>query len=265
MKKYSEEVKAFIAENVAGMPTKNLVELVNAEFGTDFTESKMKSYKTNHKLKSGIGQGKPAGLPTKLYPGEVKDFIHENYKGVSYKGMADLLNKTFGTSYTKNQMQAYYKNHKLNSGLKGYFKKGHIPFNKGKKGLHQGGEATQFKPGHKPANWMPVGSERINADGYVDIKIQDGKLQKNWKQKHLLLWEEAHGPVPDNHVVLFADGDCLNVTLDNLMLISRSELVVMNKRGLIAQDPDLTKMGKVVADVILKIGDRKKRRKGKTP
>ena len=36
----------------------------------------------------------------------------------------------------------------------------------------------------------------------------------------------------------------------------------MNKRGLIAGDPDLTRMGKVVADVILKIGERKKRRRG---
>ena len=35
--KYSEDVRAFIAENVAGMTTEALVELVNAEFGTDFT------------------------------------------------------------------------------------------------------------------------------------------------------------------------------------------------------------------------------------
>ncbi len=259
--KYAKEVRSFIADNVAGMPTKNLVELVNAKFSADFTKSKMRSYKKNYKLKSGIGQGKPAGLPTKLYSEEVKKFISEHYVGVGHQAMADLLNQTFGTGYTKGQMKAYYGGFKLDSGLKGYFKKGHVPFNKGMKGLNIGGEETQYKPGHKPANWVPVGSERVNADGYVDIKIQDGKLQKNWKSKHIIIWEEAYGPVPEGHVVIFADGDKLNITLENLLLISRRELAVMNKRGLIARDPDLTRTGKVVADVILKIGERKKRRR----
>ena len=259
--KYSKEVRSFIAENAAGMTTTDLVELVNTELGTDFTESKMRAFKKNHKLKSGIGSGTPAGLPTKLYPEKVRNFISENCVGVGHQAMADLLNKTFGASYTKEQMKDYYYRFKLNSGLKGYFKKGHIPFNKGMKGLSQGGEQTQFKKGNKPANWMPVGSERVNADGYIDVKIQDGKLQKNWKAKHIILWEEAHEPVPEGHVVIFADGDKLNVTLENLLLISRKELAVMNKRGLIAGDPDLTRMGKVVANVILKIGERKKRRR----
>ena len=261
--KYSKEVRAFIAENVAGMPTRDLVELVNDEFNTDFTESKMKSYKTNHKLKSGIGQGIPAGLPTKLYPDEVRKFIQVNYVGTGHQAMADLLNQAFGTSYTKDQMKAYYARFKLDSGLKGYFQKGHVPFNKGMKGLQQGGEETQFKPGHKPVNWVPVGSERINADGYVDVKIQDGKLQKNWKPKHIIIWEKANGPVPDGHVLIFADGDRLNVTLDNLILVSRRELAVMNRRGLISQDSALTKTGVLVADVLLRIGERKKSREKK--
>ena len=262
MKKYPNEVKAFIAENVKGMTAKGLAELVNVEFGTDFTESKMRAYKSNHKLKSGIGQGIPAGIPTKLYPEKVRKFILERYTGVGHQAMADLLNQTFGTGYTKEQMKAYYARFKLDSGLRGYFKKGHTPFNKGMKGLSQGGEQTQFKKGNKPANWMPVGSERVNADGYVDIKIQDGKLQKNWKAKHIIIWEETYGPVPEGHVVIFADGNKLNVALENLLLISRRELAVMNKRGLIVGDPDLTRMGKVVANVILKIGERKKRRRG---
>ena len=259
-RKYGQELIDFIAENVTGMTTKELVDLVNTKFGTDFTESKMKSYKTNHGLKSGIGCGVPAGKPTKLYPEEVRKFISENYTGVGHQAMADMLNKAFGTSYTKDQMKAYYARFKLDSGLRGYFPKGHIPSNKGKKGhSYPGMKATQFKPGDKAHNWVPVGSERVNADGYVDVKIQDGKLQKNWRAKHILVWEEANGPVPKNHVVIFADGNKLNVTIGNLMLISRSKLLVMNRRGLVSKDADLTRTGAIVADVYLKIGERKKK------
>ena len=138
MKRYPEEVHKFIAENVQGRTTKELVELVNAKFGPIITESKMKSYKTNHKLKSGTPCGLPAGRPTELYPAEIKKFIEENHKGVGPKEMAELLNKTFGTSYTKEQLKSYYGNHKISSGLTGYFKTGHTPANKGKKGYqHQ--------------------------------------------------------------------------------------------------------------------------------
>ena len=68
MKKYSPEVHKFIVENVKGTTTKDLAELVNARFGTDFTESKMKAYKGNNKLKSGTRCGLPAGAPSKQFP-----------------------------------------------------------------------------------------------------------------------------------------------------------------------------------------------------
>ena len=259
MKRYTAEIKAFIADNVVGITTKDLTELVNRRFGANFTESKMMSFKKNHKLRSGMPGGLPAGFPTKLYPEEVKRFIAEHYVGTSWQVMTDLLNQTFGTNYTKNQIRAYYKNNRLDSGLKGHFKKGGVPWNKGTKGLQQGGEETQFKPGNRSANWVPVGSERVNSDGYADVKIQDGKLQKNWKCKHRIIWEEANGPVPKGHVIIFADSNRLNVSLDNLILITQKELSVLNKKGLIKNDPELTKTGVVVANLLLKIGERRKR------
>ncbi|MEN6487843.1 MAG: HNH endonuclease [Smithella sp.] len=66
--------------------------------------------------------------------------------------------------------------------------------------------ATQFKKGNKPANWVPIGTERTNRDGYVEVKIADGRLNKNWKAKHIFIWETANGPVPKGHVVIFGDG-----------------------------------------------------------
>lgn len=256
MRKYSDEVKDFIEENVKGRTTKDLMELVNAKFGTDFTESKMKVYKTNNKLKSGTPLGLPAGRATDLYSEEIIQFIAENHAGIGPREMTNLLNETFGTNYTNTQLKAYYGNRKLDSGLKGYFSKGHVPANKGVKGMG-GWEPTQFKEGHRPANWVPIGSERVNGDGYVDVKVLDGQKQKNWKGKHICIWEDHHGPVPEGYAVIFGDGDRRNFDVDNLIAVSKGQLATLNRKGLIQKDADLTRTAIAVVDIIQKISERK--------
>ena len=67
--------------------------------------------------------------------------------------------------------------------------------------------------------------------------------------------------MPKGHCLMFADGNPMNVTLDNLMLITRAELAVMNKFRLITEDAELNRTGLVLAKVIRKATERK--RKGK--
>lgn len=196
-----------------------------------------------------------------IFTPEQAAFIRHHVKGRTNQELTDMVNERFGLSLKTSQIAAYKKNHKLSSGLTGRFEKGHTPFNKGKKGTFHGGpaaEAHQFPKGHKAWNWMPIGSERVNADGYVDVKVDDGKKQKNWKGKHILIWEQHHGPVPKGHVVIFGDGDNRNFDPDNLVLISRAQLALMNKHGLIQNDADLTRTGAIVADLHIKIGQRKR-------
>lgn len=256
-KKYSPEIHKFIAENVQGRTTKELVKLVNEKFGPIFTESKMKSYKTNHRLKSGTLRGLPAEKPTKLFPKEIKDFIEKNHDGIGPKDMTELLNKTFGTKYTYEQMKSYYKNHKLNSGLTGCFEKGHVPWNKGLKGIKTGGIQTQFKKGHIPYNRLPINSERISKDGYVYVKVQDGHLNKNWKLKHVLIWEQKNGPLPKGHAVIFGDGNNSNFDINNLILVTRRQLLTLNRKNLIQKDADLTRTAVIITDLYHKISARK--------
>ncbi|WP_371374439.1 HNH endonuclease signature motif containing protein [Sporomusa aerivorans] len=200
----------------------------------------------------------------KKYTAEQIAYIAANIEGRSYPELTDMFNQQFGLEIKAKAMISLAFRHGLrnerdcrfNTGYEPtQFKKGHVPHNKGKKG-NGGWEPTQFTKGHKPWNYRPVGSERTNADGYVEIKIAD---PRTWKGKHILLWEAAHGPVPKGYVLIFADGNQQNVTLENLLLISRRELAVMNKRGLIANDAELTKAGVVIADIYLKIGERKRK------
>lgn len=110
------------------------------------------------------------------------------------------------------------------------FPKGHVPANKGVKGIsYPGMEATQFKPGQRSFNWMPLGSERYSKEGYLQRKMTDtGYPPRDWKAVHILLWEQHNGPVPHGHCVIFKDGDKRNIAITNLDCITRIENMKRN-------------------------------------
>lgn len=109
------------------------------------------------------------------------------------------------------------------------FPKGHVPWNKGMKGIQTGGKATRFKKGHRPANWMPIGSERYSKEGYLQRKMTDtGYPPRDWVPVHVLLWEAERGPVPADHAVCFRDGDKTRIVIENLECIPRTELMRRN-------------------------------------
>jgi len=197
---------------------------------------------------------------SKLFPADVRQFIEDNHKGICHQQMADMVNTIFGTSYTRMQIKSYYQRFKLNSGLTGRFMKGSVPYNKGK---HTGGGPahTLFQKGHIPYNtYLPVGSEVIDSDGYRKIKVAD---PNKWKFVHRLIWENANGPIPAGHALIFADGDRRNISLDNLLLITKAQLVRMNQQRLITNNAELTKTGVVIADIINRIGSRRRAERSK--
>ncbi len=104
---------------------------------------------------------------------------------------------------------------------------GAVPWNKGIEGQRLS-IATEFKPGNRPHTWVPVGSYRVNADGYLDRKVADeGGPNKRWQPVHRLLWIEAHGEIPAGHIVTFKPGrrtaDLAQITLDAVELVTRAE------------------------------------------
>lgn len=117
-------------------------------------------------------------------------------------------------------------------GRKTWFKKGTVPPNKGKKQTEfmskeaiERTKATRFKKGNIPPNHKPIGHERVTVDGYVEVKVREGKKQKNFELKHRLVWEQHNGPIPESHNIQFKDGNKLNCKIENLYMISRAEQV----------------------------------------
>ena len=194
---------------------------------------------------------------SRLFPQEVLDFFKEHNYGRSAQEMTDLLNRTFGTSYTREQIKACRARNHWDSGLTGQFEKGHTPHNKGKKGFsYPGSEATQFKKGHVPKNHRPVGSIRKDCDGYIYKKVAE---PNKWRMLHVLNWEAAHGPVPPGHALVFKDGDRSNCELDNLLLVTRGELAVMNKRHLLTGNSETAEAAQTLARLIKAATTKKKR------
>lgn len=118
-------------------------------------------------------------------------------------------------------------------GRKFWYPKGHVPANKGARRPGWGPgrmKETQFRKGES-RNKMPIGSTRLDADGYLLRKVSDVPhvLQNvNWKPEHRLLWIAAHGPIPDGHKLRFRDGDRTHVHLDNLELVSDAAMMKRN-------------------------------------
>lgn len=109
------------------------------------------------------------------------------------------------------------------------FPRGHVPANKGVKGWQAGGRSveTQFKKGMVSKRWDPefhvIGALRVDTGGYIDMRISFAPGKLGWRALHLILWEDAHGPVPKHHCLRFRDDDKLNVDLPNLELLTRAE------------------------------------------
>lgn len=197
------------------------------------------------------------------YSDEEHQFIIDNVKGITLKELTRRFNEKFNTNVSENAIANQKNRLGVRSGIiGGRFEKGHVPANKGKKGYmnpeqYEKCKATMFKKGNVPANRRPIGSERFNSRDGILIKVQDGHLQKNWMPKGRYIYEQAHGKIPEGHKVIFADGNNQNFDLDNLILVSNAEELIMNRNKLFKQDKHLTKAGVAVAKVINKVNKRK--------
>ena len=72
------------------------------------------------------------------------------------------------------------------------------------------GAKTRFKKGDRPHTAKPVGYERLDHEGYVQICVDEPNPwtghRTRMKHKHRWLWEKANGPVPEGHRLKCLDG-----------------------------------------------------------
>lgn len=208
-----------------GRTNKEIQRMFNDKFKTNRTLNAIVGAKCKHGIKS----------YTRKYTGKQLEYL----RNMSQKYSRREITKKFNKKYNDSRTEASIKS---------------IMHEKGMSLADDG----RFKKGHKPHNWVPIGSERITKDDYIQIKIQEGKFQKNWRGKHLLVWEEINGPLPKGHAIIFGDGNKRNFDINNLICVSRKQLLKLNQHDLIKSDVNLTKTGILIADLNSKISERNK-------
>lgn len=169
-----------------------------------------------------------------LFSTEIEHFVRGELQGVENSIGVELINKRFSTNFKVSQLRAWRKNNKCPSGYDAKFQKGHDSEQKGKtweelgfsKESLENMRATCFKKGNRPHNVVPLGTEKVHEDGYIFVKVADGKGNSNWIQKHRFVWEQANGPIPKGMYIFFKDGDRSNCNLENLALVGGEAKVI---------------------------------------
>lgn len=231
--KYTEEHIEFLRTGYLSMNTRSLTLAFNEHFGMDKTEVAIKSALKNHSILCGRHQKDRLISRLRIYTPEHAQFLRDNYTGRSIAELTAKFNDKFRSDKTRQQIKTFVHNRGITSGRTGCFERGHKPWNTGTKGM-TGANARSFKKGNVPANRKQIGSERIcPKDGFVLIKVIERDphtgFPTRYKHKHVHIWERDNGPVPKGMVVAFRDSDRTNIEPENLMLISRAELLRLNK------------------------------------
>lgn len=231
---FTPEQIAFLTTGYATMRLPELTAAFNSAFCQQRPVSSIRGALRNRKITCGRKPGLSKGH-SRIFTPEQVDFIREQYGRYSRRELTAAVNARFNIQVTTAQITGFVKTHKINSGRTGYFQKGQQSWNAGTTGLMKP-NIGNFAPGHVPANLQPVGHERIcSKDGVMLIKTDETNPYtgaKGWyRHKHIVIWEQHNGPVPDGHVIRFRDNDKLNSKIENLLLVSKAEHLHLNRLG----------------------------------
>lgn len=132
------------------------------------------------------------------YPAEVYQFVKDN-PDKNGKVLSQEIEKKFGIKIHHNYCYKLHEHYVL-----------------GKKYTH----------GKCIPSWLlkPLGSERLDKDGYVKVRVEGGE-----KLKHRIVWEHNYGEVKPNEVIMFKDGNRTNCDISNLMKVERKYLGATNQ------------------------------------
>ncbi len=199
--KFTDEELEFLRVGYQTMGLKDLVERFNVQFGKSRSYGSISTALCNR----GITDPDRSVAKPLLTPEQGK-FILENCTNFTNDELTEELNRLYGTSYTTTQIHRF--RHDRNIQAK--------------------------RP--VPMSSNPVGHERIER-GFIMVRVESDHPRvshdpdNKYVPKHLLVWEQAHGPVPKGHYVIFLDENKMNCDLDNLKMVTGSEYIRLQTNG----------------------------------
>lgn len=182
---------------------------------------------------------------------EQERYLQKIIPGRLNSDVAEMMNDKYGLNYSAKTIGYWKNNRHIRSGVDTTFHKGYEPANKGKHQIPNGKSIeTQFKVGHRPKNYMPVGSIVKKTDGHLWKKIRDDVPSRYcWKKLSRIVWERANGPVPKGYKIIFLDGNFAHCSLSNLAIVTLAAGLKMAQKHYFSKDPELTEFGKNTAEL----------------
>ena len=189
---------------------------------------------------------------------EYVEFLLEYIPGHTENEIRQAFDERFGIVLTEGNIGNFKCRYKIKSGTHGgQFQKGQKAHNKGKKmppEIYERCKGTMFKNGQLPVNYRPVGSERIDSEGYVMVKVAD---PSKWRLKQRVLYEQYHGvKLEKSDVIIFLDGDRQNFSKDNLVKLTRAELARLNQNVKLRDNPEMNLTAVMIAKLKCKMGEK---------
>lgn len=192
------------------------------------------------------------------FSGEQIAFLGSHRK-MTRKGLVERFNTTFDTNYSVTQISGVCKGLCFTTGRTGRFEIGNKPYNTGTKGFMKPNSGS-FKKGNMPKNHRPIGSERIDVEGYVLIKTEE---PRTWRLKHLVLWEKDNGKLPPGKIVRFRNGDKEDISSENLEMMTQSLNLRLNQNHYREAPDQLKPAVKTLSKIQEKLSIIKNRKKNK--
>lgn len=192
---------------------------------------------------------------------EMVSYLAGFIPGHTEQDIREAFDQEFDIVLTKSQIKNFKTRHGIKSGTTGgRFQPGHVSHNKGKKmpkEVYERIKPTMFKPGNKPVNYKPIGSERVSVDGYVEIKIAE---PNRWALKHRMVYEEYYQEkLKPGDVVIMLDGNKTNLDPNNLRKLTRAELIRYNQDRLHGDNPEINEVAVTIAKLEALQGIRKRK------
>lgn len=210
---------------------KELAELYNETFHINVSKSAIKNH--CHYI---LGIQKPRKAQRR-YTEEQLQFLKENYTKMGNRELLKLFNEKFNDTRTLSAI----KNFGIIHGLKV------------DKEVRQNNRRKHLdRPGSKRAT-RKSGDIRIEC-GRPIMKDDDG----NWKTAARVIWEKEHGTVPEGYVVTVLDGDCFNISPDNLACVPVSYMGLLQRHEFRSTNPEITKTGIIWCELLEALKEKEK-------
>ena len=162
-----------------------------------------------------------------LFTEEEKRFLRDNIQELTYSNLTKAFNAKFGTSLNEGNISDMC--------LKRLGIKRNHPWT--------------FPKGRKSFVYScPIGAERTVGE-QTFVKVSDipniGRTPSkgndpNWKEKQFIVYEQAHGKIPDNKLIVFLDKNRKNFDINNLYCVNRKVNFMMAKNGWYSTDREHT-------------------------